>query len=221
MVQSLSDRRAGGSYDRSPQPYRAWNRIPDDVRARIVTLALDESGSSRPRTGRALYRCRALLRVGSLGLSPAQGPRSDHQPCIHRDEGRHRPRLLSDNGPSYVSAELAAWLDKQDMPHIRGAPDHPMTQGKIERWHLQHQTRIPAGEQAAKSTPTAPEATTTKLTFSSKCSGTVKPSCWKEKGSNAKPSNTDACFTKLMQPKIKLDAPDFPPRSGYLLSQNL
>ena len=45
----------------------------------------------------------------------------------------HRPRLLSDNGPSYVSVELAAWLDKQDMPHIRGAPYHPMTQGKIER----------------------------------------------------------------------------------------
>src|SRR5205085_7315653 len=26
----------------------------------------------------------------------------------------HRPRLLSDNGPSYVSADLAAWLDEQD-----------------------------------------------------------------------------------------------------------
>src|SRR3954470_3355612 len=39
-------------------------------------------------------------------------------------------------------------------------------------------------------------------------SGAVKPSCWKEKGSNAKPSNTDACITKLKQPKIKPDAPD-------------
>ena len=28
--------------DRSPRPDRLWNRIPDDVRARIVTLALDE-----------------------------------------------------------------------------------------------------------------------------------------------------------------------------------
>ena len=27
---------------RSPRPDRVWNRIPDDVRARIVTLALDE-----------------------------------------------------------------------------------------------------------------------------------------------------------------------------------
>jgi putative transposase len=31
-----------GLDDRSPRPDRVWNRIPDDVRARIVTLALDE-----------------------------------------------------------------------------------------------------------------------------------------------------------------------------------
>ena len=47
----------------------------------------------------------------------------------------HRPRLLSDNGSSYISAELAKWLDGQEMDHVRGAPYHPMTQGKIERWH--------------------------------------------------------------------------------------
>jgi len=28
--------------DRSPKPLRVWNRIPDDVRLRIVDLALDE-----------------------------------------------------------------------------------------------------------------------------------------------------------------------------------
>ncbi len=48
---------------------------------------------------------------------------------------RHRPRLLSDNGPSYVSAELRDWLDERGMNHSRGRPYHPMTQGKIERWH--------------------------------------------------------------------------------------
>jgi transposase InsO family protein len=47
----------------------------------------------------------------------------------------HRPRLLSDNGPSYVAGELADWLEDQGMTHVRGAPYHPMTQGKIERWH--------------------------------------------------------------------------------------
>ena len=56
--------------------------------------------------------------------------------------GAFRPRLLIRQRPSYVSAELVAWLDKQDMPHIRGAPYHPMTQGKIERWHLTLKNRI-------------------------------------------------------------------------------
>jgi len=54
----------------------------------------------------------------------------------------HRPRLLSDNGSSYVSADLARWLDGQDMDHVRGAPYHPMTQGKIERWHQTLKNRI-------------------------------------------------------------------------------
>jgi transposase InsO family protein len=47
----------------------------------------------------------------------------------------HRPRLLSDNGPCYISSELAEYLDKKDMTHTRGAPYHPQTQGKIERYH--------------------------------------------------------------------------------------
>jgi len=48
---------------------------------------------------------------------------------------QHRPRLLSDNGPSYVSAELKDWLDERGMAHPRGRPYHPMPQGKTERWH--------------------------------------------------------------------------------------
>src|SRR5580692_2895359 len=31
----------------------------------------------------------------------------------------HRPRLLSDNGASYVAADLAQWLDRQEMEHVR------------------------------------------------------------------------------------------------------
>jgi transposase InsO family protein len=55
---------------------------------------------------------------------------------IEQVKVKHRPRLLSDNGPSYVSGELADWLESQNMTHTRGRPYHPMTQGKIERWHL-------------------------------------------------------------------------------------
>ena len=54
----------------------------------------------------------------------------------------HRPRLLSDNGPSYVSAELKDWLNEQGMDHTRGAPYHPMTQGKIERWHRSMKNQV-------------------------------------------------------------------------------
>ena len=48
---------------------------------------------------------------------------------------RHRPRLLSDNGPAYLSKAFQAFLREQRIEHTRGAPFHPMTQGKIERYH--------------------------------------------------------------------------------------
>ena len=48
---------------------------------------------------------------------------------------RHRPRLLSDNGPCYISKELGDYLAEHEMEHTRGKPYHPQTQGKIERYH--------------------------------------------------------------------------------------
>ena len=48
---------------------------------------------------------------------------------------RHRPRLLSDNGPSFLASGLKTYLHKYHIEHIRSAPYHPMTQGKIERFH--------------------------------------------------------------------------------------
>ena len=67
----------------------------------------------------------------------------------------HRPRLLSDNGPCYISSDLAEYLEDKGMTHTRGAPYHPQTQGKIhspglranhcraaERWHQTLKNRI-------------------------------------------------------------------------------
>jgi transposase InsO family protein len=54
----------------------------------------------------------------------------------------HKPRLLSDNGSSYVSGDLARWLTAEGIRHVRGAPCHPQTQGKIERWHQTLKNRI-------------------------------------------------------------------------------
>jgi transposase InsO family protein len=47
----------------------------------------------------------------------------------------HRPRLLSDNGSCYLSKDLKLFLERKHIEHTRGAPYHPMTQGKIERYH--------------------------------------------------------------------------------------
>jgi transposase InsO family protein len=48
---------------------------------------------------------------------------------------KYRPRLLSDNGSCYISQELAEYLQAKGMTQTHGAPYHPMTQGKIERYH--------------------------------------------------------------------------------------
>ena len=60
----------------------------------------------------------------------------------NRARAAHKPRLLSDNGSSYISGDLAAWLESQGMEHVRGAPYHPQTQSKIERWHQTLKNRI-------------------------------------------------------------------------------
>lgn len=203
--------------DRSPKPLRVWNRIPDDVRQRIVDMALDEPELS-PRelavrftdtqryfvSEASVYR---LLKAHDLITSPAfvvikaadefrdkttainqmwqtdftyikivgwgwyylstilddfsryvvawklcatmkTSDVTDTLELALQASGcdqvtvRHKPRLLSDNGASYVSGELADWLGNEGMDHVRGAPYHPQTQGKIERWHQTLKNRI-------------------------------------------------------------------------------
>jgi transposase InsO family protein len=45
-------------------------------------------------------------------------------------ETHQRPRLLSDNGPSYVANDLSEWLQAQGMRHTRGKPYHPVTRAR-------------------------------------------------------------------------------------------
>ena len=47
----------------------------------------------------------------------------------------HRARLLSDNGPCFIAEALRLYVESEGIKHIRGAAYHPMTQGKIERYH--------------------------------------------------------------------------------------
>ncbi|MBD9529547.1 IS3 family transposase [Paracoccus sp. PAR01] len=62
------------------------------------------------------------------------------------NSGRGRPqqklRLLSDNGGAYIAGDLADWLEERGVEQVHGAPGHPQTQGKIERWHQTLKNRI-------------------------------------------------------------------------------
>ena len=53
--------------------------------------------------------------------------------------------LAGDNGSSYIAGDLAEWLEDRGIEH-RGAPFHPQTQGKIERWHQTLKNPHPARE---------------------------------------------------------------------------
>ena len=206
-----------GLEDRTSGPGRVWNRIPDNIRQRIVEMALDEPELS-PRelavkftdeksyfvSEASVYR---LLKAHDLITSPAfvvikaadefadktTAPNQLWQTdftylkvigwgwfylsTILDDYSRyiiawklcttmkaddvtdtlklaleasgcdkahvnHKPRLLSDNGSSYISGDLAKWLEDRNMDHVRGAPYHPQTQGKIKRWHQTLKNRI-------------------------------------------------------------------------------
>jgi putative transposase len=218
---ALLDRYASGGLDaledHRPTPHRVWNRIPDDVRERIVALALDEPDLSPREVAVAftdrersfvseasvyrLLKARGLVTSAAFIVMKAADKCANPTTAINQlwqtdftylkvtgwgwfylstvldDFSRYivawklcttmsaddvtdtldlalqasglddapperRPRLLSDNGPSYVASDLSDWLQEQGMKHTRGKPYHPMTQGKIERWHLSLKSRI-------------------------------------------------------------------------------
>ena len=98
----------------------------------MITAATSSRGSFAPLPGRVL---RSNAREGNMRTQDV----TDTLDLALEASGcgqvhvLHKPRLLSDNGSSYVSGELAEWLQDKGMKHSRGAPYHPQTQGKIER----------------------------------------------------------------------------------------
>lgn len=46
-----------------------------------------------------------------------------------------RPRIISDNGPQYVSRDFHEFIRLSGMTHVRTSPYYPQSNGKIERFH--------------------------------------------------------------------------------------
>ena len=45
-----------------------------------------------------------------------------------------RPRIISDNGPQFVSWEFKQFIRLCGMTHVRTSPYYPQSDGKMERW---------------------------------------------------------------------------------------
>jgi transposase-like protein len=77
-----------GLEDRRPRPRRIWNRTPDEVRQRILDLAIEVPELSPRELAVRFTDTGSVLRVRSFRLPAAQGTRPDHQPGLHRGQGR-------------------------------------------------------------------------------------------------------------------------------------
>jgi len=46
-----------------------------------------------------------------------------------------RPRIISDNGPQFVSKDFKEFIKLSGMTHVRTSPFYPQSNGKLERFH--------------------------------------------------------------------------------------
>ena len=68
---------------------------------------------------------RSLVKKVSLCRFPSSG----------QGFGNIQLNCTSANGASYISHELKKYLETHEIRHVRTKVYHPMTQGKIERYH--------------------------------------------------------------------------------------
>ena len=46
-----------------------------------------------------------------------------------------KPRVISDNGPQFISKDFKDYIRLSGMTHVRTSPYYPQSNGKLERYH--------------------------------------------------------------------------------------
>jgi transposase InsO family protein len=46
-----------------------------------------------------------------------------------------KPRIISDNGPQFISKDFKAFVRFSEMTHVTTSPYYPQSNGKLERFH--------------------------------------------------------------------------------------
>jgi putative transposase len=46
-----------------------------------------------------------------------------------------RPRIITDNGPQFISRDFKQFIRLMGLTHVRTSPYYPQSNGKLERWH--------------------------------------------------------------------------------------
>jgi transposase InsO family protein len=46
-----------------------------------------------------------------------------------------RPRVITDNGPQFISRDFKEFIRIAGMTHVKTSPYYPQSNGKIERYH--------------------------------------------------------------------------------------
>lgn len=54
----------------------------------------------------------------------------------HEKFPKAKPRIISDNGPQYVSNDFKLFIRQMEMTHVTTSPYYPQSNGKQERFHL-------------------------------------------------------------------------------------
>ena len=63
---------------------------------------------------------------------------SDAEIVLQRAREKHpqaRPRIISDNGPQFISKDFKEYLRQWQTEHVRTSPYYPESNGKLERYH--------------------------------------------------------------------------------------